>query len=217
MADWSATETFESYGLGDLNGDNGGSGWSSVWTQASGVMTVVSTPVNSGTRSLNIGIPVGGQDYSRTLTTGVTSGILRCFMLSTTLPTTSTGWGLLLYDGTTPKATISWSGGFASGQSGNNIYLDNVGASSVIIQATPLANTWYQIDLQFDQVNSQMRANVNGGPWSSFVPVTFTSITKVRLNTQSLGTAVMYLDDIGVGTGPVTNSSHLLGLLGVGG
>lgn len=223
MADWSAVENFDSYTAGGLNGDNGGSGWSGAWTSnAAGIVSI--TQFQSSPNGLLCSDTAASSiDANRSLTTGVTSGICRVYIFAGTVPSGTKGFYPALFrDGTTIVFRISW-GTSDSGNSGNTISLMNgAGTTGVVLSTTASNATWYAVDVQFDQTNSQARASFGTsagvmGPWSSFVSNAFTSVSNYRITTAD-GNAIdqgYYIDSIGVGTGPPA-SSRLLPLMGMG-
>lgn len=208
---WTATEDFESYSVGLLNGDNGGSGWSAGWVAIAG-STVVSSPVNSGTRSTQLHLGTG--DATRTLTTGVTTGIFQCYVYVDIVPTGTTGFYIIFRQGATSIFFVGWGTG---GSTGNNIGLSGDNVTYTNFGTGMGGTTWYKVSVEFDQPNGNARARLNENPWTTWVNTSggsFTSIDLLRL-TSADGTTNNYnVDDIGPGTALATVSS--LPLLGVG-
>jgi hypothetical protein len=205
MAAWTATEGFE-YSVGGLNGNNGGTGWSAAWATDAGI-TVVSSPVFAGSGACKISSSSG--DGSRSLTTGVTSGIMRVYVYAATVPTGTKGfYPALLRDAGTIKFRLSW-GTSDSGASGNNLVFCNGAGSTSVNLASPTGATWNYVDIQFDQAGSQARASYNGGAWSSYISQAFTQIDSYRITNAdgNAGDQGYEIDAIGVGTGPVTATS----------
>jgi hypothetical protein len=209
MADWSATENFDSYSVGGLNGNNGGSGWSAAWvSNAAGVVSV--TQFQSSPNGLLCADTVGNSvDATRTLTTGVTTGICRVYMLAVNVPTGTKGYyPALFYEGVNLRFVIGW-GTNATFNNANNIAFGDNGTNWVTLSTTASAATWYYVDVEFDKANNRARASFNGGAWSSYVTASggsYTQIDKLRITTAD-GNAVdqgYYIDSIGVGTGPAT-------------
>ena len=75
MADWSATDNFDSYSNGDLNTQNGGTGWSAAWSGATSY-DVQGTTTYSGAKAVQFVHAAGDQQIDRTLTTVVNAGIV---------------------------------------------------------------------------------------------------------------------------------------------
>lgn len=202
-AAWSATDSFETYSVGSLSGDNGGTGWSGAWTQATAGWNVVSSPTCSGSRAIQYAS--AGADYNRSLTSGVTSGIMQICIMVDTSPTATHGIDVEFRDGTTVKFDIGLAFTTFTNCSSTDLCFANE-SSGVELVASPVSSTWYTVNVEFDQANNRARANVDGGAWSSYVTAaggSFTSITNVRLNTNASGQQGHYfLDDIGVGSGP---------------
>jgi hypothetical protein len=197
-AAWTATETFETYSVAALNGDNGGAGWSGAWAASSGD-TVVSSPVFAGTRAYKL--VAGTGDANRSLTTGVTSGIVRFYFMGDGVPGAGTnGVAFHFRESGTVRFKMEWGGATP----GNNV--DLVGGTSIVIASGISANTWYYIDTQFDQANNRARMSFNGGSWSAYVTAiggSFTTINGIRTADINGGTENYYYDNIGVGTGPL--------------
>jgi hypothetical protein len=132
------------------------------------------------------------------------------------LPTGTKGYyPALLYQSSTLRFALGWG---VSGSSGNTISFGDNASSWAVLSTTASAATWYYVDIQLDQANNRARASFNGGPWSSYITAaggSFTSINKFRLtdadgNTSDQG---YYIDDIGVGTGPVATAASIVGLV----
>lgn len=219
MAAWSATDDFESYSVAALNGDNAGSGWSAAYVASN--CDVVSSPTLLGTRAVWLKSATGASgDATRTITTGVTSGIFRGYIYATNLPTGTKGFiPFIFYEGASLRFRTDWGSGIA-GLTGNTISFGN-NTTAETLSTSASAATLYYLEVEFDQANNRARANFNGGAWSAYVTAeggSFTSIDKLRFTTADGNASDQgyYVDDIGVGTGPATTSTHFLSLLGVG-
>lgn len=79
---WVAEETFDSYSDGDLNGNNGGSGWSAAWV-AGVAYDVQGTTTFNGSSKAVTGVNAN-QNATRTLTSSVASGTLYVAMRNST-------------------------------------------------------------------------------------------------------------------------------------
>lgn len=218
MASWSATEDFE-YSVGNLNGQNGGSGWSAAWSADAGA-TVVSSPTFSGTGAMKIRNTFGGTNATRSLIAGVNGGICRVYTYATNVPTGTKGFTpAIFYEGATFRFIVGW--GWDASVSGNTIAISGDNVTFVTVATGMTAGAWHYIDFQFDQANNRGRASVDGGAWSSYVTAnggSFTAIDGYRVTTQDANATDQgyYIDNIGVGTGPVTAVTHNFTLLGVG-
>lgn len=204
-AAWAATDNFESYSTGNINGDNGGTGWSAGWVVAAGGTTgctVVSTPVIGGTRSLQLD-GTATCDLSRTISAAVTTGTMTITLYVANQPGATNGYTIVFKQGSTNEFLIDWG---SSRSSGNNIVFNNL-STGVTLVATPVATTPYKIQVDFDQANNRARASVNGGAFSSYITAgggTFTSIDNIRATTQDGVVNKFYIDDIGPYTAPAT-------------
>lgn len=189
MATYAGIDNFESYSVAALTGNNGGSGFSGAWSGSSN-FTVVSSPVNTGTRA------VGNTSHA-------VSSIDR--------PFTTAGDGILYFSIQASTAALSGdSAGVILRNSGVSIIAISLivnagqiaffnGASWQNIQAFS-ANTWYRIGVQWDGTNhaDTARFNVDGGAFTAYtgVSASFTTLDTIRLQYGTTQTVSMYWDDI---------------------
>lgn len=190
---WVATDSFDTYSNGDLNGANGGSGWSGAWSGDTSY-DVQSTTFYDGTKAVTCaGVNV---DMVRSLTTPVTAGIVKVALRSTQFA--NNVGGFVLRDGGANRIRVTLEAGA--------IRLQN-GAQSVSadIVASASANTWYEIHVEIDAANDRARARLVGdAAWGSWITVeAFTDIDEVRVTTASDTSGSMLFDTIGVGSDPV--------------
>ena len=187
---WVATDDFNSYSDGSINGDNGGSGWSAGWVLASGAIDVQGTTVYEGAKAVTANTS-SADLASRALTSTVTVGTMYIAMRASA--TTVIGFTVLEGGAGTGKMYIKFD------SDGNIKIFDNGAGSYQTIQAYS-ANTWYIIGIDFDNTGqpNKYRANVNGGAYSSYYTVnggSYTSISHVRLETDT-GTGSVFWDRI---------------------
>lgn len=171
-------DNFDSYSDGDLNGQGGWSG--------NTVMQVQGVVVEQGTKAV-AGLDNSGTDLLITKSISAqTKGIFSVWMRDTSAAT-GTACQFRLLDGTTFVALVEF-------RPAGAIQIA-VGANSPdVLSASYSANTWFQLEIEIDQAGSQCRGRYNGGTWSTFRSVSFTSITNVRINGagDNTGTTVYY-------------------------
>lgn len=187
---WVATDDFNSYSDGSINGANGGSGWSAGWVLASGGIDVEGTTVYEGAKAVTANTSAADL-ASRALTSTVTAGTMYIAMRASA--TTAIGFTILEDGAGIGKMYIKFD------SDGNIKIFDNGGGVYQTIQAYS-ADTWYIIGINFDNVGQPnlYRANVNGGAFTSYYAPnggTYTSISHVRLETDT-GTGSMFWDRI---------------------
>lgn len=181
---WVATDDFESYSNGDLNGQSGGTGWSGAWS-GSTAFDVQGTTVYEGTKAVKATNPNGVID--RILTTGTNSG---------------TVYFALRRSGTTNDGTVDFR---ASGTNKIRISLNdnNIRAydnSSFNTILTGFAtDTWYLFEVIYTDTSYTIKYH-DGASWSSsYGPYTIDSgnVTGIRLSGGGSGTGDIYWDYIG--------------------
>ena len=209
-----AVDNFDSYSTGSALGSlNRGSGWSGSWTADISGKTVETSP--SGGQ---------GGDAARQLTTSenylyrqfpaLTVGIVSWKMrLSITNP--NDFMGVVLRKAAPPGNGAMY---VRFGPSGNIEIAD--GDTYIPIQAYSV-DTWYQCEIEFDNVNQagKYRARVDGGTWTSWVTVnggSYTSVSYLDLDTSASNAHTIWYDDIKVSSNldghPAENRWERLGL-----
>lgn len=170
-------ENFDSYSVGDLTGENGGTGWSAAWT-GNTAFDVTTAQAQSGANSV---VVLAAQDpeatISRAWTTGETSGIYQYYMRRKGGNNWRDGLYFDLKEGANVRGgTIFKVTNTSTGAVGAQIYA--VGGSSEVFESgTLFADTWHKIDLEFDCTTDQFRARVDDGTWSSWI--SFTASTTI--------------------------------------
>jgi len=196
---WVATDNFDSYSNGDLNGANAGSGWSGAWSGSTN-FDVQGTTVYQGAKAVQCAS--GGVEIERTVTTSVTEGTVYVAMRTTS----GVGTALLtlrLNEGGTERMRIGVDNNLDIFMYDNAIF-----DKRIIGTCTP--GTWFVIGVNWNTTTNpdQYRVNIDNGSFSPFRTVlggSFTNITRVRL-TQGGGNS--FWDNISDTYLPPTSASN---------
>lgn len=199
-------ENFDSYSDGDLNGTNGGTGFSTAWS-GNVNYDIQGSVVQAGAKAVTC---IGGftGSIARSFTTGLTAATFECYMRSTA---STCDMYFILSDAGTNRIYIRLKSGVIEAY--NNSSYQNQGGFSI--------NTWYKITVEIDNVAQagKFRVKVDAGSFSVWYPVSggsYTSIDGVNFDhNNTVGTC--YWDEFLVTTSAsaVSTSKNLL-LLGVG-
>lgn len=197
-----ATENLESYANGDiLDNKNGGAGWAGQWITFgnTGAWTIQSSIVFEGTKAILHNI--SNREAQRDFATPLTNHLFRIAIRRSTV----SGAGV---------DVELWEGGVARrvGIQFNNGILRLTGATSVTLLASPLQDTWYQVDVEVDQPNSRFRARVDGGTFSAYINAeggSFASITRMRFVAANPMTGTWYGDNINTFQKKITFTTNL--------
>ena len=193
MASWIAVDNFDSYTpAADLNGLNGGSGWSEPWVfDGGGPITVQAAP--TGGQGGNAAASQSGNaatTYHRNCAP-VNAGMFRWRARTTVLLNNN-----FLFKFRTPAGANVAQVGFTS--AGTILIFTTGGGSQVL--SSYLANTWYTIDLEFDVAAQpdKYRVRVNEGAWSAWIATMnpYTEISMFRVSDSATNAHVFYFDDI---------------------
>ncbi len=203
---WVATDNFDSYSAGStLNGDSGGSGWTGNWTVTGGTVTTETAPAGGqGGIAARVSSATG---YANRVYSGISAGTCRFRMqVSTTTPTDFTG---IILDS---KCYVRFgNNGQIQRYNGTTLSYENIQAYS--------ANTWYTIDIDFDDATQpdKYRVRVDGGTYTSWAGTNgaYTTLTNFAINVDGT-TYTFWVDDIKDANAPVTTTTHFLSTLGVG-
>lgn len=206
---WTAEDNFDSYADGDLTGENGGSNWGAAWSGDTD-FDVQGTVVYQGAKAVIEAAGAAGS-INRQLGSNITAGTVYVAMRAS-----GTGGALgdmvtfLQDSGGTNRMAISFDGG--------NIRINNNGTYETI--GTYVANTWYVIGFDFDNVAQPnlYRCNIDGGTYSVYKTVvggSYTNIGFFKLEGDGGGSVNRYWDYISP-TSPFASNKHFLSLLGVG-
>lgn len=201
---WVATDNFNSYSDGSINGANSGSGWAGAWSLASGTIDIQGTTTYEGAKAVTADT-ASADLASRQLTSTVTVGTVYVAMRAST--TTIIGFFILENGAGTGKMYIKFD------SDGNIKAFDNGTGTYQTIQAYS-ANTWYVLAIDFDNTGqpNKYRVKVNNGSYSSYYTVnggTYSSISHVRLETDSATGSIFWdrISDTSPGTDyPLTAS-----------
>jgi len=145
-----AEDDFESYSLGGLNGENGGTGWSSAWS-ATG-FEVVSGESPTDTNSVET--TATNEPIAERTTDPQTH-----FVMTWDQKVSATGgntFGVRIRGGGQTKSSFNFN-------NDGTISLNGTG------EGTWDADTWYNIQLEFDADTDMSRIKIDGGSWSSWV------------------------------------------------
>jgi hypothetical protein len=187
---WAATDNFDSYSDGDLNSQNGGTGWSAAWT-GNTLYDVQGTVTKSGSKAIVL-VDNGSEPEIGRKLTAVTDGSVHVSMRRNTTSVDSQGFWLT--EGSTPTEANRVCG-VQFNASGNIIA---VGSGSTTLQSYS-ADTWYDVDIQFDCATDKFRVSINGGEYSLWLDfrTTETQIDGVCFTMSNSGAAsTNYWDDI---------------------
>jgi len=164
-AAFSTSDDFDSYGTGDLTGENGGSGWGGAWSGSTAydVTTAVS---QSGANSV-IYTDNGVEEQIARSFTAMTSGIISFYNRKTVTSTNADTPILWFTEGATPDVTNRVGGVGMSGVGANAGFFVQSGSTESQVQAYS-ANTWYKVDIEIDCTTDQYRVSIDDGAFSSW-------------------------------------------------
>jgi len=205
---WVAEDNFDSYSDGDLNGNNGGSGWSAAW--AGDVdYDVEGTTVYQGAKAVS-GINANGS-IIRTLTSTTTSGTVYFAMR---MDDTSGDGGILFRNGadTTTYILIKFNT--------TDIVVSNGFETTTTYISGFTTGAWYLFEIAYNGASYDIRYH-NGTSWSSpntYSVDTNSAIDTIRLNAGNNND--FYFDYISP-TNPIPETggdtkARYLNLMGVG-
>lgn len=167
-------DNFESYSLGNLNGQGGWSGSNS--------MQVVSTPTNTGSRAVSFGNTAEG-----IITKSIDAVAQGKVIFYIRFTSTNSGRIVGIMTGTTQVADIRVSSGVIGFRQGGGTHT---------LEGSPNVNTWYKCELEWDNTQG-VRARLNDGSFSSWLPPlnSFSTINNIRVSNFSSVTGDQYVDD----------------------
>lgn len=175
------TENFNSYAAGDLSGNNGGTGWSAAWGTTGGcnvLYDVQTSVVQEGANA--VGSLTAGADTE-------------CFRDLTANSTDLLVWS---WRHRKESATTRDFSQFlnSSGDHQHSIEFRTTGQISIIDDTTQTniqaytADTWYQMETEFDYTNEQFRIRFDAGSWSAvykmrnYTTVAHTNTGRIRFS-----------------------------------
>lgn len=157
---WPATDNFDSYSNGSLNGGAGGSGWASNWANVVGdIFTVQGTTVYQGSKAIEFTGVSGSDAIKRTVS--ALSGTTNEIVLAVRRATGSlANMQYVFFAGASFRGQIQING--------TKIFLATGGGTRDIV-ASAAADTWYLIVVDIDITNSQWRGKEFGGSYTSYL------------------------------------------------
>lgn len=190
-AAWDPTDNFDSYADGDLDSNNGGTGWSGAWSAGAAIDIANAPAGGQGGKAVTSVSQAGGNNVDRSITTKVTDGTLS-FQIYITSATPSANLYINWLDGATKKIQIRITKTGGALQANNNTTWTDILGSAIS------ANTWYTIKIRFDAATELFYTTVNAGVESAAFTVvggTFTGIDNFNLNPDDTIDR-FYFDDI---------------------
>lgn len=199
---WVAEDTFDSYSDGDLNGSNGGTGFSAAWSGSTAFDVQGSVTYGSSTKAI-IGTNANGS-ITRTLTSTVTAGEM-FFAMRVDVIGSNQDMQLDLVNsgGAATAARISMR------TAGSTKNLQVLGAATTTLLTPFVLSTWYLFDVKFNGDNTlDIRYSTDGATWSAWTTNlgygTAAAIESVRFNCS--GSITPYWDYISP-TNPIASAS----------
>lgn len=189
---WVATDNFDSYTVTeDLNGKNGGSGWSGAWTLVGGAMTIQVAP--AGMSGNAVRCIDADSEYTRNVASAVTVGTMS-FKFRTNSTAPGGNFVFKLREGGTSRMFFraNTTGDFQI-FNGNTTVYDTIQAYA--------ADTTYTITFDFDNVAqpNKYRIKVDAGSYTTYKDVSglaYTNIDQVSLDAETGFGTTVFLDDI---------------------
>ena len=190
------TDNFNSYSDGVLNGENGGSGWNSIWT-GSNAFEVQGTVTYEGAKAVRVIQGVGQEPTINRSFSPKTSGTLHWAQRK---DADAQVQGVTLFSGATRAAHV-WID--TTDRPLGLQWVMNDGVSEIAVGASYTLGNLDTIDLEFDTALDQYRVAINGGGytgWKNFVN-SVASIDTLQIETGSASpiSATGYWDDIRFG------------------
>lgn len=214
-AAYAGIDNFDSYGNGDLNGLNSGSGWATAWSGSVNYDVQAATTFNSSTKAVQVTGGGAENDISRTFT-GVDSGDFYWAMRTNSTATNADYCGIEIWNGGT------FGGVLGQLNQGDGTLRTYDGSFHTLTSFS--ADTWYIINVNFvSSTQFKVRWKVSGGTFSAFTsPMTYTSSVtspdKINLACLDVNSTVDYFDEFGTSdpdpVAPVAGgASSIIGLV----
>jgi hypothetical protein len=206
-AAWTATDNFDCTSPGELLENHAcGSGWSGSWVLTGSTITYETAPAGgqpSNEEAARQSATTDNGWHRRTLTTGISSGVVFVRMRASITTVTSFAFQLRNVTGNIEPMGVK----FASG----NIQMRSSGAWSNV-QAFS-ADTWYTIEMEFDDStqNDKYRLRIDGGTptaWTA-TDVAYTTIDQVQIYAEDTEVHQFWWDDIKAGTAFPTSGNPI--------
>lgn len=162
MADFAVEEQF-AYSDGDLNGQNGGSGWSGAWSADVLYDVASSVPPTGATKYVVVQSAAAEPTASRSFSATADSGD---WYFSIRKAGTGNAQSINLKQSTNRAIDVSWN------TAGGNIVI--TGTTSQTIITSPTIDTWYDINIQFVttttmRARGKLSSDTTWGSWTSAV------------------------------------------------
>lgn len=190
MAAYAGIDNFDSYSAGDLNLQNGGSGWAAEWTGSTAYdvqTSVVFSSPNAVSASNTSGVTI-----NRLLSASVDSGDMYVAMRAS--GTNAQGYGTIVLYGTSTVAAVF---GFVQ----NSILRVSSNGSNIDLLNPYIAGTWYIFHLVFlSSTTFKLRWKEAGGSFSSFTSTltylnSVSVMNKVDISVDKEGSSTVYYFD----------------------
>jgi hypothetical protein len=192
------SDNFESYtASSDLEGQNGGNGWTNAWTQHhqfSIPFVVQNSVAFEGSRAVLYSHPANEQDYVFRSFSPMASGTLHWAQMKDSY---NSGQGVYLFSGSIPVIVI-----YQDSVVGVNgaVWTADTPTGAVVLGPYAI-NTFETADVQFDVSTQKFRVSINGGTYSSWLDFnnTVSSIDTLWLAEGAAGgsgTINNYWDDV---------------------
>ncbi len=186
-------DNFESSAIGALNGQDGGTGWTSSWSGPT-VFQIQNSVVFEGTHSVRLTNPNHQEPFIQRSFAPRTSGTLHWAQRK---DQGSHGASIGLFSGSQYVGGV----GIGSDTQPGRQWVMRAGFADIGIETYELG-TFGTVDLEFDTNTDMYRASINGGPYTDWVyfsqQVNVDSVDNIRIVAGSSGseTTDMYWDDI---------------------
>jgi hypothetical protein len=186
---WVATENFNSYNDGDLNGQGNGFGWSGNWAGSASV-DIQGIVTQEGAKAVYFNNPADGDSCVRSLASASDTGNVIFYVRR---PNKSYYFRVVLVD-----SLGNYIAGIEFGPS--DITFSITGHSPEVIFSNYSVDTWYKCEIQYDHPNNQHKGRINDGSWSSIfgdIDSGAGAVAKFYARTDQGAGANAYLDNIG--------------------
>ncbi len=194
-AAFAGVDNFDSYSNGDLNGNSGGSGWSTAWAGDTTFDVQGSVTYNSSAKAMGVVSNTSAEDDILRTFPGTDSGDFYFALRTNTTTVTSDYCSIEIWNGAT------FGGVLAQLNLGTTELRTYDGSFHAL--TTFSADTWYIINVNFVSTTQfKVRWKVGGGSFSSFTSdMTYTSSVsspdKINLAVLRNSASDCYMDEFG--------------------
>jgi hypothetical protein len=197
MANFAASDSFDTYSDGDLNGGNDGTGWAGAWSGGTEFDIQGTTTVNSQGKAVQMIMPGGTEPLiDRQLSAAADGGNIYFSMRRDT--STDDAFTFGTYDGSPGAGTLAF---YVQMTSGSNIDIGGTTAQT-IVSSISLA-TWYDIHVEYvtsttAKARAKLSTETNWGSFTSAITLSnskaqFTYI-RVSAGQNGAGSPTFYFD-----------------------